>query len=80
MEGITVTDEYIRQVIKETPSSVLDHLIGEYIHDARNQEIARRKLLKNEKFEPISVDYDLTEKQCRNIIKKARRIIFEHLP
>ncbi len=79
MEGSTVSDEYIREVIKETPISVLDHLISEYIHDERNQEIARRKIIKNEKFEPLSVDYGLTSKQCRNIIKKVRRIIYEHL-
>ena len=79
MEGITVTDKYIREVIKETPISVLDHLISEYIHDERNQEIARKKIIKNEKFEPISVEYGLTAKQCRNIVKKARRTIFEHL-
>lgn len=79
MEGKPVSDQEIREVISKTPISVLDHLIGEYIHDSRNQEIARRKILQNEKFEPLSVEFDLTAKQCRNIIKKARRIIFEHL-
>lgn len=79
MEGTNVTDEQIREVIKKTPISVLDHLISEYIHDQRNQEIARRKILKNEKFEPLSEEYGLTSKQCRNIIKKVRRILYEHL-
>lgn len=79
MEGFTVTDEQIREVIEKTPSSILDHLIGEYIHDQRNQEIARRKILRNEKFEPLSEAYGLTSKQCRNIIKMVRRVIYEHL-
>lgn len=79
MEGKPVSDQEIREVISKTPISVLDHLISEYIHDARNQEIARRKIIKNEKFEPLSADFNLTAKQCRNIIKKARRIIYEHL-
>lgn len=79
MEGKPVSDQEIREVISKTPISVLDHLIGEYIHDERNQEIARKKIIKNEKFEPISVEYGLTAKQCRNIVKKARRTIFEHL-
>lgn len=79
MEGLTVSDEYIREVIEKTPISILDNLIGEYVHDERNQEIARRKIIKNEKFEPLSECYGLTSKQCRNIIKKVRRIIYEHL-
>lgn len=79
MEGITVTDEEIREVIEHTPISVLDNLISEYVHDERNQDIARRKIIKNEKFEPISASYELTSKQCRNIVKKIRRIIYEHL-
>ena len=37
MEGFTVTDEQIREVIEKTPSSILDHLIGEYIHDQRKE-------------------------------------------
>lgn len=73
------SDAYIRKVIEKAPSSKLDFLIGEYIHDERNQDIARRKILKNEKHERIAEVYDLTPKQIRNIIKKARRTIFEHL-
>ena len=73
------TDQEIREAIENTPIKILDELIGEYIHDARNQEIARRKIIRNEKFEPLSVDFELTAKQCRNIVKKARRIIYEHL-
>ena len=79
MEGITATDKQIREVIEHTPISILDYLIGEFIHDERNQQIARRKIIKNEKFEPLSAAFELTPKQCRNIVKKARRIIFEHL-
>lgn len=79
MEGKPVSDQEIREVISKTPISVLDHLIGEYIHDSRNQDIARRKIVKNEKFEPIAVRHDLTSKQCRNIVKQVRRVIYEHL-
>ena len=79
MEGLTVTDKYIREVIKNTPISKIDHAISEYIHDARNREIARRKIIENEPYEPLSESYSLTPGQVKNIIRKARRIIFEHL-
>ena len=79
MEGSTVTDAEIREAIDKAPASRIDFLIGEYIHDERNQRIARAKLIRNEKFEPLSESVDLTPKQCRNIIRKARRIIYEHL-
>lgn len=79
MEGTAVTDAEIREAIDKAPASRIDFLIGEYIHDDRNQKIARAKLLRNEKFEPLSESVDLTPKQCMNIIKKVRRIIYEHL-
>lgn len=79
MEGLTAPDKYIREVIKNTPISKIDHAISEYIHDARNREIARRKIIEGEPYEPLSEAYSLTPGQVKNIIRKARRIIFEHL-
>lgn len=79
MEGQIVSDAEIREVIKRTPISKLDQAISEFIHDQRNQEIARKKIIKNEKYEPLSEFYDLTPGQVKNIIRSARRIIFEHL-
>ena len=77
MEGFT--DAEIRAVIRNTPISRLDEAIREYIHDARNQEIARKKIIRNEPYEPIAERYNLTPGQVKNIIRKARRTIFEHL-
>lgn len=77
MEGFT--DAEIRAVIKNTPISKLETAISEYIHDARNQEIARKKIIRNEPYEHLAERYDLTPGQVKNIIRKARRTIFEHL-
>ena len=73
------SDAEIREAIKAAPIRKLDELIGDFIHDERNQEIARRKILWNERFEPIAERFDLTPRQCRTIIKQARRTIYEHL-
>ena len=79
MEGFTVTDAEIREVIKKTPISIISTAISEYIHDARNREIAHRKIVQNEPYEAIAGIYGLTPTQIKNIIRKARRTIYEHL-
>ena len=79
MEGSTATDAEIREAIKNASISKIEKAIGEYIHDRRNREIARRKILDGEPYEPLSESFGLTPGQVKNIIKKARRIIYEHL-
>lgn len=79
MEGITVTDVEIRAVIARTPISKIEEAISEYIHDARNRDIARKKIIHNEPYEPLSEEYSLTPGQVKNIIRKARRVIYEHI-
>lgn len=79
MEGSNVTDAQIREVLSKTPISTIDYLIGEYIHDSRNRAIARSVLVDGEHYEPVSIAVNLTSGQIKNIIRKARRIIFEHL-
>ena len=79
MEGLTATDREIREVIKKAPISKIETAISEYIHDRRNQEIARRKIIDGEPYEPLSEYFRLTPGQVKNIIRQARRIIYEHL-
>ena len=79
MEGTVATDAEIREAIQHTSSSRLDEAIAEFIHDRRNQEIARKKILENVRYEPLSEEYGLSPGQVKNIIRKARRTIFEHL-
>lgn len=79
MEGSTVSDAEIRKAIENASISRIEAAISEYIHDRRNREIARRKILDGEPYEPLSESYGLTPGQVKNIIKKARRIIYEHL-
>ena len=72
-------DKLIREVINNTPSSKLSEVIDEYIHNARNKDISRRKILDDEVYRLIALDYDLTIRQCKSIVRKTRRIIYEHL-
>ena len=77
MEGIT--DVQIRAVIAKTPISKIEEAISEYIHDERNRDIARKKIIHNRPYEPLSAEYCLTPGQVKNIIRQARRVIYEHI-
>lgn len=79
MENREYDDKLIREVISNTPASKLSEVIDEYIHSARNKDISRRKILDDEGYRVIALDYDLTIRQCKSIVKKTRRIIYEHL-
>ena len=72
-------DKLIREVISNTPASKLSEVINEYIHNARNKDISRRKILDDEGYRVIALDYDLTIRQCKSIVRKTRRIIYDHL-
>ena len=72
-------DKLIREVISNTPASKLSEVIDEYVHNARNKDISRRKILDDEGYRVIALDYDLTIRQCKSIVRKTRRIIYEHL-
>ena len=72
-------DKLIREVISNTPASKLSEVIDEYIHSARNKDISRRKILDDEGYRVIALDYDLTIRQCKSIVRKTRRIIYDHL-
>lgn len=72
-------DKLIREVISNTPASKLSEVIDEYVHNARNKDISRRKILDDEGYRVIALDYDLTIRQCKSIVRKTRRIIYDHL-
>ena len=69
----------IREMIDRCPASVLESIISEYIHDARNREIIKRKLLQGVAYEPLSEAYGITPRQCFNIVKAGKQVIVDHL-
>lgn len=79
MENREYDDKLIREVIENTPSSTLSRLIDEYIHNARNKDISRRKILDDEEYRVIALDHDLTIRRCKSIVRQSRRIIYDHL-
>ncbi len=69
----------MRDIIKDYPVSTVSGIIDEYIHSARDREIAKRTILENEHYEPLSAEFELTPRHVCNIVKKARKVIITHL-
>ena len=74
-----MTTAEIKSIIKKRPVSEINWILNEFIHDARNREITRRKLLQNEPYEPLSEEYNLTPRQCFNVVKECCKIIVQHI-
>lgn len=69
----------INAIIGSQPASEIGRIIDEYIHDARNREIAKRKLINGTAYEPLSEAFGITPRHCFNIVKAAKKTIVEHI-
>lgn len=54
----------------------IEHLIDEYIHNERNRAILKRRLLDGICYEPLAEEFDLSDRQVKNIVYKGEAIIF----
>ena len=69
----------INTIIGRQPASKINQIIDEYIHDERNRELVRRKLINGAAYEPLSEAFGITPRHCFNIVMAAKRIIVEHI-
>jgi hypothetical protein len=68
-----------RELIREHPKDELLEIIDQYIHHQRNREILKRKLLDGICYEELAEEFDLTPRQCKNIVKECQSIVFRKL-
>ena len=54
-------------------------LIREYVHNERNREILKRRLIDGRTYEQLAEEFDLSPRQVKNIVYKAEKILFNHL-
>lgn len=45
----------------------------------RNREIVRQRLIEGTPFEPLAEQFDISVRQCKNIVYKMQEIVFRHL-
>ena len=54
-------------------------LIHEYVHNERNREILKRRLIDGRTYEQLAEEFDLSPRQVKNIVYKAEKILFSKL-
>lgn len=54
-------------------------LIREYVHNERNREILKRRLIDGRTYEQLAEEFDLSPRQVKNIVYKAEKILFSRL-
>lgn len=45
----------------------------------RNREIIRQRLIEGTAYEPLSEQFDISVRQCKNIVYKMQEIVFRNL-
>lgn len=54
-------------------------VIDQYIHNKRNREILKRRLIDGACFEPLAEEFDLSVRQVKNIVYKGEKVIFKYV-
>lgn len=64
----------------EYTNSLMRRLILEHIHSARDRDILIRRLIDGICYDALAAEFDLSNRQIKNIVYKGEEIIFRHLP
>lgn len=54
-------------------------LIREYVHNERNREILKRRLIDGRTYEQLAEEFDLSTAQIKRIVYKAEAVVFPKL-
>ena len=63
----------------EYRNSDIATIIDEYIHSERDRQILKRRLIDGVCYEPLAEEFDLSERQIKNIIYKHENLIFSKI-
>lgn len=59
--------------------SELEKVIDEWIFNERDRRIAKRRLLDGVCYEPLAEEFNLSERQIKNIVYKTESVIIRHI-
>lgn len=62
--------------MRDYTNSEICEIIDEYVHNARNRDILKRRLIDGVCFEPLAEEFDLSVRQVKNIVYKEADKIF----
>lgn len=63
----------------EYTNSQMAALIAEIIHSQRDRGILYRRLIDGIKIEPLAEEFDISVRQCKNIIYRCQSELFRHI-
>ena len=62
--------------MRDYTNSEICEIIDEHVHNARNRDILKRRLIDGVCFEPLAEEFDLSVRQVKNIVYKEADRIF----
>ena len=62
------------------PRQVVQSAIDDYIFSERTRKMLTRRILDGICFEPLAVEFDMSERQVKTIVRNAELILYSHLP
>ena len=68
--------------MRDYSKTELCKIIDEYVlgrNAERNRQIIKRRLVDGICFEPLAEEFDISVRQCKNIVYKMQEIVFRHL-
>jgi len=63
----------------DMPRSEMARLIDEWVYSERDRAICRRRFLDGVKFETLAEEFDLSVRQTKSIVHKAKNHILYHV-
>lgn len=68
--------------MKDISKTELCAVIDEFVlgrNAERNRQIIKRRLVDGICFEPLAEEFDISVRQCKNIVYKTQEIVFRHI-
>lgn len=66
--------------MKEYTNSQIAAIIDETIHNERNRQVMKRRLIDGVVFERLAEEFNLSVRQTKNIVYSCEKVIFSHFP
>lgn len=65
--------------MKDYTNSQICALIDEYIHNDRDRQILKRRLVDGRCFEPLAEEFEMSDRQIKRIVYKLQERLFRYL-
>lgn len=63
----------------EYSNSEIREIIAEWVHSERDRKILERRLIDGLTFEKLAEEFDMSERQMKNIVYRTQEQLFRHL-